>query len=138
MKKRFQLIGIMKLFTYSLIFVALTGFSFQANGQDISVSGIVKDAKGMTLPGVSVVNQGTTTGTTTDIDGKYTISVPSTATLVFSSIGFKTQTVQVNGATSINIDLKEDAELLEEVVVIGYGTRKKIPQYWCNCSGKGK
>lgn len=101
------------------------GFSFSIQAQDINVSGTVKDATGVTLPGVSVVIQGTTKGTTTDLDGKYKIAAPADATLIFSSIGFKKQIVLISNRTKIDLTLNEDVELIEEVVVVGYGTVKK-------------
>jgi len=85
------------------------------------VTGTVSDSNGP-LPGASVVVKGTTTGTQTDFDGNYTIEAGSDATLVYSYVGFKTQEVAVNGQSSINVTMQEDAEALEEVVVIGYGT----------------
>ncbi len=86
------------------------------------VSGTVSDATGP-LPGASVVVQGTTNGTQTDFDGNYTISnVGSNAVLVVSYIGYKTQEVSVNGRSTINITLEEDAQALDEVVIIGYGS----------------
>jgi TonB-dependent starch-binding outer membrane protein SusC len=90
------------------------------------VSGIVSDAGGGGLPGVSVLVKGTTTGTVTDIDGKYSLSVPdANATLVFSSVGFKTQEIAVNGKSSIDVTLSE-GDALQEVVVVGYGTQRKV------------
>ncbi len=86
------------------------------------VSGTVSDANGP-LPGASVVVKGTTTGTQTDFDGNYTLSdVDANATLVFSYIGYSTQEIPVNGRSTINVVLVEDAEALDEVVIIGYGT----------------
>ena len=86
------------------------------------VSGTVSDVNGP-LPGASVVVKGTTTGTQTDFDGNYTLSgVDANATLVFSYIGYSTQEIAVNGQTTINVTLAEDAEALDEVVIIGYGT----------------
>ncbi len=85
------------------------------------VTGTVSDANGP-LPGASVVVKGTTTGTQTDFDGNFTINAESDATLVFSYVGFKTQEIAVNGQSTINATMQEDAEALEEVVVIGYGT----------------
>lgn len=85
------------------------------------VSGTVSDASGP-LPGASVVIQGTTTGAQTDFDGNYTLSeVPEDATLVFSYIGYAAQEIPVNGQSTINVTLQEDAEALDEVVIIGYG-----------------
>lgn len=95
------------------------------HAQSVSVSGVVSDSKGMTLPGVNVVVKGSQTGVSTDFDGKYAITGPSDGTLVFSFIGFKTQEIPINGRTSINIKLNEDIDNLNEVVVIGYGTQKK-------------
>ncbi len=85
------------------------------------VSGTVSDASGP-LPGASIVVKGTTTGTQTDFDGNFTISAESDATLVISYIGYTSQEVAVNGQTNITVTLQEDAEQLEEVVIIGYGT----------------
>lgn len=89
------------------------------------VSGTVSDANGL-LPGASVLVKGTTNGTQTDFDGKFTIqNVGSNATLIFSYIGLKTQEVSVAGKSNVKIILKEDSAELKEVVVIGYGTVKK-------------
>ncbi len=86
-----------------------------------TVTGTVSDASGP-LPGASVVVKGTTNGTQTDFDGNYTLNdVPGDATLVFSYIGFATQEVAVNGQTTIDVTLQEDATALDEVVIIGYG-----------------
>src|SRR5665811_427207 len=86
------------------------------------VSGTVSDSSGP-LPGASVVVKGTTTGAQTDFDGNYTLSdVPADGTLVFSYIGYANQEVAVDGQTMINVTLQEDAQALDEVVIIGYGT----------------
>ncbi len=90
-----------------------------------SITGTVTDQKGETLPGVAVIVQGTSTGTVTDIDGKYALSVPANGVLEFSYIGMRTVTEQVNGRTSIDITMQMDAIGLEEVVAIGYGVQKK-------------
>ncbi|KPM32748.1 Outer membrane protein [Croceitalea dokdonensis DOKDO 023] len=87
-----------------------------------TVSGTVSDANGP-LPGASVLVKGTTNGTQTDFDGNYTLNgVDGDATIVFSYIGFKTMEVGVNGRSTINVTLEEDAQALDEVVIIGYGT----------------
>lgn len=91
----------------------------------IQVSGIVSDQNGMTLPGVNVFEKGTSNGVVSDFDGNYVITVPETATLVFSYLGFKTLEVKVTARTSINVTLEESAENLEEVVIIGYGSQLK-------------
>ena len=90
-----------------------------------TVSGLVTDSSGP-LPGASVVVKGTTIGTQTDFDGNYSLdSVDSSATLLFSYIGYATQEVAVDGRSAINVTLLEDASQLEEVVVVGYGTQKR-------------
>jgi len=90
-----------------------------------TVSGTVSDASGP-LAGANVLVQGTTNGTQTDFDGNYTLDgVSGDATLVFSYIGYKTMEVPVNGQSTININLEEDAAELEEVVLIGYGSQRK-------------
>ena len=86
------------------------------------VKGIVKDQLGEPLGGVSIVVKGTTVGTTTDLDGNFTLNVPANnVTLAFSFIGFKSQEVALKGQTDLNIVLSEDTEMLDEVVVVGYG-----------------
>jgi TonB-linked SusC/RagA family outer membrane protein len=93
--------------------------------QTKSVSGTVTDAAGEPLPGVSVVVQGTSTGTVTDFNGKYQMTVAANGKLKFSYIGYINQTIDVSGKTVINVTLAEDNETLEELVVVGYGTMKK-------------
>ncbi|WP_346859427.1 TonB-dependent receptor [uncultured Draconibacterium sp.] len=90
-----------------------------------NVTGVVKGDTGEALPGVTIVVEGTTQGTTTNFEGEYSISAPANANLVFSFIGYLKQTVPVNGQSTVNIVLKQDIEELEQVVVIGYGTVKK-------------
>lgn len=99
-----------------------------AEVQDVAVNGTVTDAKGEPLPGVTVSVSGTTIGTATDLDGKYTLSVPEGSTLVFSFIGFETQSIAVGDRRVIDVTLSEDMASLDEVVVVGYGTveRKDI------------
>lgn len=94
--------------------------------QSRTVSGIVRDAKGETLPGVNVLLRGTTRGVTTDAGGSYQIEVTDNAsTLVFSFVGYLSQEVVVGTRSTVNITLQEDAKALNEVVVVGYGTRKR-------------
>lgn len=92
---------------------------------DITVRGKIYDETGQGLPGASVLVKGTTTGTVTDMDGNYSLVSPEDAVLVFSFIGYQTQEISVSGRTTIDVSLEIDAEQLEEVVVIGYGTQKK-------------
>lgn len=95
--------------------------------QELSISGKVTDSEsGEALPGVNVIVEGTSAGTTTDVDGTYTISVPGPdAQLTFSFIGYTNQTIQVGNQTVLNISLNPDIQALSEVVVIGYGTQRK-------------
>ena len=94
--------------------------------QGITISGTVTDQSGIPLPGVGVLIKGTTTGTVTGSDGRYSLSnVPSTATLEFSFLGMETQDILVGNQTTINVSLLEEAIGLNEVVAIGYGTQKK-------------
>ena len=93
--------------------------------QKITVQGTVVDTTGEPLIGASVIPAGTTTGTATDFDGSFTISVDPNATLTVSYVGYEPQSVAVAGRTNITIELKESGVLLNEVVAIGYGTVKK-------------
>ncbi|MFV0420340.1 MAG: SusC/RagA family TonB-linked outer membrane protein [Dysgonomonas sp.] len=94
--------------------------------QQINITGVIRDQNGETLPGVSVVLKNTTIGTVTDVDGRYSISVPDqNSVLVFSMIGFIKQEETVGNRHSIDILLKEDVREMDEVVVIGYGTVKR-------------
>jgi TonB-linked SusC/RagA family outer membrane protein len=95
------------------------------NAQNISVKGTIKDAVGDGIPGVNVIQTGSTNGTVSDFNGNYLISVPANAKLTFSFIGYISQTVSVAGKTTIDIILTEDSQALEEVVVVGYGTQRK-------------
>ncbi len=108
---------------WSLLLLWLVGTAF-VQAQSQTVTGTTSDSNGP-LPGVNVVVKGTTNGTTSDFDGNFTINnVSDGAILVFSYLGYKTQEAQVSGET-MSITMEEDAEYLDEVVVIGYGTQKK-------------
>jgi len=96
-----------------------------AAAADITVSGRVVDEKGAALPGVNVVVKGSSTGTQTDADGRYTLTAPDNATLVFSFVGFTSQEVPVSGRTTVDVALGSDSQALSEVVVVGYGTQRK-------------
>jgi len=94
--------------------------------QGVQVSGIIKDDTGQPIPGVNVIEKETTNGTATDANGKYSLLVTNeNAILVFSFIGYTTQEVIVNRRSSIDITMQSNAQTLDEVVVIGYGTQKK-------------
>ena len=110
-----------KLLFLVLAFITATGSLFAQN----RVSGTVTDDTGVGVVGVSVLEKGTQNGAITDLDGRYTLTVKPGATLVFSSIGYATQEIAVAGQSVINVLLKEDAEFLDEVVVVGYGVMKK-------------
>ena len=106
------------------LFILMIPFALSA--QNIQVSGTVLGSDNEPLPGVNVIQTGTTNGTITDLDGKYSLSVPSNATLTFSYIGYNSHVENVNGRTSIPpISLESDDKELEQVVVVGYGTMKK-------------
>ncbi|MBD3628944.1 TonB-dependent receptor [Cyclobacterium sp.] len=92
---------------------------------EVTITGTVVDANGDPIPGVTVFVPGTNSGTATDMDGKYSIVVPEGSSLVFSFIGFESQTVEVGNQTTINITMEQSAQALDEVIVLGYGTQKK-------------
>lgn len=106
-----------------IIILLLAGMNAWA--QTKQVSGVVTDGTGETVIGASVLEKGTTNGTITDLDGKFILTVNENAVLQISYVGYTTQEVPVKGKTSFNITLKEDSEMLEEVVVVGYGAQKK-------------
>jgi TonB-linked outer membrane protein, SusC/RagA family len=106
--------------------IILTNSDTGTNQQQKSVSGKVTDSGGNSLPGVSVVVKGTTVGTITDADGKFSLpKVPENGILQFSFVGMKMQEVNVTGKTNVSVTLVEDAIGIEEVVAVGYGTVKK-------------
>ena len=126
-KKQSILAGLcsLMLMSYSPQAFALPGLSTPpAVQQAKKVSGVVQDAMGPVI-GASVKIKGTGTGVATDFDGKFTLSVNPGATLVVSYIGYVTKEVKVGNQTSLVINLQEDKQLLDEVVVVGYGTMKK-------------
>ncbi|WP_416867604.1 MAG: TonB-dependent receptor [Imperialibacter sp.] len=105
---------------------------------EFTVSGSVRDENGQSLPGVNVVEKGTTNGTITDADGGYRLSVTDeNSVLVFSFIGFATQEVIVGGRSSIEVTLATDTKTLGEVVVVGYGEQKKVTVTGSVVSAKG-
>ncbi len=115
-------------YSFKLMMVLLGLFlGFQVGlAQEGNVTGVVTDASnGQTLPGVTILIKGTTTGTTTDMDGNYKISVSAGDVLVFSYVGFVAQEVSVQPGTTVNVALEVSMAELEELVVIGYGVQKK-------------
>ncbi len=115
MKKKLQFIIV-------LIFSFATQLGF---AQNKTVTGTVNDANAIPLPGVNVIVQNTNRGTQTDFDGNYSIEVSEGEVLLFSYVGYTTETVTVGTENTINITLQEDAAQLDEVVVVGYGTQSK-------------
>lgn len=123
MKSKNVLKGL-KFILLNILFLALN-FSLVAQDAKL-VSGVVKDSEGAPMPGVTVVQKGTSNGTVTDIEGAYTLSVADDAVLVFSFIGMTSQEIPVAGKTTVDVALSADMVGLDEVVVVGYGTQKKI------------
>ena len=111
-----------RLFFFALLSVISIGMYAQGK----TVSGTVVDKTGETVIGASVVVKGTTNGTITDFDGKFTLSnVPNDGTIEISFVGYKTQEISVAGKSTVQVVLEEDTEVLDEVVVVGYGVQKK-------------
>lgn len=108
-----------------LAIAMVVALAFPALAQKITVSGTVFDEFGDPLIGATILQKGTTNGTAADLDGKFSINVEPNATLVVSYVGYDPMDVAVNGQTELTIVFKENATLLNETVVIGYGTVKK-------------
>lgn len=108
-----------------LLMALLCSFAGAVNAQNRTVTGTVTDkSDGSSIPGVSVIVAGSRSGTQTGVDGKFSISVPAGKALVFSSLGYTTQTLTVSG-TTLNVQLAADARALSEVVVTGYGVQRR-------------
>lgn len=108
-----------RLLTLFLIFCSIV-----LNAQDITITGVIRDAQGP-LPGVNIVIKGTTTGTITDFNGAYSLLAKKGDVFVFSSIGLVNQEVVISNQSVINLTMKENVEKLEEVVIVGYGVQKR-------------
>lgn len=119
MKKIFTELSVLACFCLLLL-------SDAAFAQNVTVKGVVKDDQNIPIPSVSVIIKGTSNGVQTDAGGNYSISAPSNGTLVFSYIGFANQEIAINNRTSINITLLPSSNDLQQVVVVGYGTQKKV------------
>ena len=113
---------ILKIFLFSIC--ALFACAINAHAQSL-VQGTVTDETGESLPGVSVVVKGTTNGTVTDVNGKYSIQATSKDILSFTYVGMAEQDIKVAGQKTINVVMKDDVASLDEVIVVGYGTAKK-------------
>lgn len=94
--------------------------------EEKKVTGTITDSDGAPLPGASIVEKGTTNGAQSDFDGNFSLSVPSDAVLLITYIGFSDKEIAVNSQTTINVVLEENTSALDEVVVVGYGTQKKV------------
>ena len=118
----------MRIFWISLLQICFSGLLFAHNSlaQGTSITGQVNDENGNSLPGVSVLEKGTTNGTITDIDGKYALEVAnSNSTVIFSYVGYVTEEIVVGNRTSIDLAMVADLTTLDELVVVGYGTQKR-------------
>ena len=115
----------MRKFKLLLASAALLLACAMGYAQDINVSGTVTDVNGEPVPAVGVIVTGTTYGVVTDIDGRYSIKAPSTGSLTFTALGYTDLVAPVNGKSVLNVVLEENAELLDETIVIGYGTSTK-------------
>ena len=117
-KRRYALMALLMLVSVASVF-----------SQETKVTGTVLDAAGDPMIGVNIILKGTTSGTITDLDGKYSLNVPEGkvgAVLIFNYIGFQKQEIPVNGRNLIDVVMKEDNQTLDEVVVVGYGVQKRV------------
>lgn len=112
-----------KLFLVGIFLISQLGAFAQTEHK--TVTGTITGEDGVPIPGVTIIEKGTTTGTVTDIDGNFSISVPPKATLLFSFVGLRTQEIVVGDQTTLKVTMMTDAIGLDEVVAIGYGTAKK-------------
>lgn len=112
-------------FSLLLLITMLALLHASAYAQSKVVKGTVKDASGLPVPGVNVLIKGSQNGVSTDLDGSYSINAAPGNILTYSFIGFKKQEITVGSAATVNVVLQEEDNSLEEVVVVGYGTRKK-------------
>ena len=120
----FRVLSLLLCFCFFIPAMNVSASSLQAD--KFKVSGIVKDATGEPVIGASVVEKGTTNGTVTDLDGNFNLSVASNSTIVISFIGYSDQEFHISKDNMVlNVNLKEDTEMIDEVVVVGYGVQKK-------------
>ncbi|MGA1225641.1 MAG: SusC/RagA family TonB-linked outer membrane protein [Tamlana sp.] len=111
---------------FSGILTLLLAFVVQLTfAQEKTISGMVSDDSGLPLPGATVLVKGTSTGTSTDFDGKYSVQASQGSTLVFSFVGYSTKEIVVGASNTINLVLQQDAQALEEVVIVGYGIQRQ-------------
>ena len=122
------MLKLLQVFKSLLLTLALTLVSLAASAQTISVSGVVKDAKGEAIIGATVMDMKSGLGTVTGIDGAYTIKVDAAATLLVECMGYTEIYEPVAKRTTINFVMSESAEQIEEIVMVGYGSQKKKPK----------
>lgn len=116
-----------KIFTLLLTLLVLCSFEARAQSTQKTISGTIVDVDKMPILGANIVVDGTSIGTISDFDGKYSVTMPSSArSLTFSFIGYATQTIVIGNQTVIDVVLEADAAGLDEVVIVGYGSQKKI------------
>jgi len=115
----------MKLLKLRFFYFVCLLFTLSAWAQDGTVNGVITDESGLPVPGASVMVKGTSTSTSSDIDGKYSVQASPSSTLVFSYVGYSNQEIAVGNKTTINVSMAASAQNLDEVVVVGYGTQKK-------------
>lgn len=109
-----------------VLFLVVLCIGFPLLAQQRQISGAVVDAQGNPIPGATVLVEGTQIGVATDVDGQFSLSVPEGGTLLVSFVGYLTEKVAIAGKTSFHIVLKEDSKEIEEVVVVGYGSGKRV------------
>jgi TonB-linked SusC/RagA family outer membrane protein len=124
----FNLVVKRSLYGLMCLMLMSSVFSFGKTTQDRTITGIITSSEdNMGLPGVNVIVKGTSTGTVTDVEGNYSLDVPTGGVaLVFSSVGFTTQEVMIGDQSVISLTLQADITALEEIVVVGYGTQEKV------------
>lgn len=125
-RKTALLAGICSVFSLGYapqLFAVSSTDTVEAVQQTKKITGVVSDA--IPIIGANVLEKGTTNGVITDIDGNFALNVKPGATIVVSFIGYVSQEIKITNQTTVNITLKEDSEMLDEVVVVGYGTMKK-------------
>ncbi|MBP6687149.1 MAG: carboxypeptidase-like regulatory domain-containing protein, partial [Lacibacter sp.] len=122
----FRMSRVANVASFAFLLMLHLVFSMPALGQSLSIKGKVLNESGTPLEGASVTQKGSGTGTVTDRNGVFSISVPNRAVLVISATGYTEKEVTVSGTAEISVQLEVDQKSLEEVVVVGYGTQRKI------------
>ena len=123
--------------TFGLFLMLILSSNLYAQN-DKNVTGKVTDNKGESIPGASVKIKNTTTGIATDIEGKFSLNVPNDAILIVTSVGYDDQEVNINGRSEVTIVMKTNTKELQEVVVVGYGTQRKVDITGATASVKGE